>query len=79
MIVAKITSKGQVTIPKKVRQKLGVGPGETVGFEEKNGMFVMTKVVEKSPFDEWAGKLTHLKGKRSDDLVKAARGHDSGS
>jgi AbrB family looped-hinge helix DNA binding protein len=37
MIVAKITSKGQVTIPKKVRQKLGVGPGETVGFEEKNG------------------------------------------
>ena len=30
----RITSKGQVTIPKAVRDKLGVGPGSNVGFEE---------------------------------------------
>lgn len=28
-----ITSKGQVTIPKKVREFLGVKPGESVDFE----------------------------------------------
>ena len=62
MIAAKITSKGQVTIPKKVREKLGVQPGETIGFEEKNGVLIVRKVIVKSPFDKWVGKLTHLKG-----------------
>jgi hypothetical protein len=28
MITAKVTSKGQVTIPKEIREKLGVHPGE---------------------------------------------------
>ena len=28
-----LTSKGQVTIPKHVREKLGVGPGDKVEFE----------------------------------------------
>jgi antitoxin PrlF len=77
MITAKVTSKGQVTIPKEVREKLGVRPGEAVGFEEKDGVLVITKAVTKSPFDKWVGRLTHLKGKRSDDLVKEARGHDN--
>jgi antitoxin PrlF len=76
MITARVTSKGQVTIPKAVREKLGVHPGEDVGFEEKDGLLVVSKVVTKSPFDKWVGKLKHLKGQRSDDLVKEARGHD---
>ena len=77
MITAKVTSKGQVTIPKEVREKLGVRPGEAVGFEERDGVLVITKAVTKSPFDKWVGRLAHLKGKRSDDLVKEARGHDN--
>lgn len=75
MIVAKVTSKGQVTIPKKVREMLGVHPGEDVGFEEREGVIVITKAVPKSPFDKWMGKLTDLEGQRSDDLVKELRGH----
>lgn len=77
MIIAKITSKGQVTIPKKVRERLGVQPGEDVGFEEKDGMVYLKKAVTKSPFDRWVGKLKHLKGQRSDDLVREIRGHDN--
>ena len=77
MIVAKITSKGQVTIPKKVREKLGVQPGEDVGFEEKGDLILIRKAVTKSPFDKWVGKLKHLKGQRSDDLVREIRGHDN--
>ena len=75
MIVAKITSKGQVTIPKKVREKLGVHPGEEVGFDEKEGMVFIRKAVTESPFDKWVGRLKHLKGQRSDDLVREGRGH----
>ncbi len=77
MITAKVTSKGQVTIPKKIRERLGVNPGEGIQFEERNGVMLITKAVTASPFDEWIGKLKHLKGKRSDDLVKEARGHDN--
>jgi antitoxin PrlF len=77
MIIARVTSKGQVTIPKKIRERLGVHPGEDVGFEEKDGLLVVSKVVTKSPFEKWVGKLKHLKGQRSDDLVKEARGHDN--
>jgi AbrB family looped-hinge helix DNA binding protein len=76
MITARVTSKGQVTIPKEVRERLGVHPGEEVGFEEKKGVLIIRKVVTRSPFDKWAGKLKHLKGRRSDDLVREARGHD---
>lgn len=75
MIVAKVTSKGQITIPKKVRDRLGVHPGEDVGFEEKEGVVVITKAVTKSPFDKWVGKLAKLEGQKSDDLVKELRGH----
>ena len=75
MIVAKVTSKLQVTIPKKVRDRLGVHPGEDVGFEEKEGVIVITKAMTKSPFDKWIGKLAKLEGQKSDDLVKELRGH----
>lgn len=77
MIVAKVTSKGQVTIPRVVRERLGVHPGEDVGFEEKDGLLVVSKVVTRSPFDKWVGKLKHLEGQRSDDLAREARGHDN--
>jgi antitoxin PrlF len=75
MIHAKVTSKGQITLPKKVREKLGVRPGEDVGFEEKNGIFYIKKTVKESPFDKWIGRLKQLEGQQSDNLVKELRGH----
>ena len=68
MVTAKVTSKGQITLPKKIRERLGVHPGENVGFEEKGGLLIIRKVVAKSPFDKWVGKLKHLEGRRSDEL-----------
>ena len=38
---ASVTSKGQVTIPKKVRESLGIGPGSEVSFILKDGEAVM--------------------------------------
>ena len=37
MSKVKVTSKGQVTIPKEIRDKLGIRPGEGLAFEEKTG------------------------------------------
>lgn len=38
----RMTSKGQVTIPKEIRDKLGVGPGSDIGFSEDGGQVVVT-------------------------------------
>jgi antitoxin PrlF len=39
---AKVTSKGQITVPKAVRERLDVGPGDYLVFrEEANGTIVV--------------------------------------
>jgi len=74
MFTAKVTSKGQITIPKNIREKLGIRSGENVSFEEKDGVFFIKKAVRKSPFDKWKGKLEMLKDKGSDMVIKEVRG-----
>lgn len=37
----RMTSKGQVTIPKEFRDKLGVKPGSEIGFEERGGAVIV--------------------------------------
>ncbi|CAG1020330.1 hypothetical protein MTYM_00198 [Methylococcales bacterium] len=61
MLTVKITSKGQVTIPKEIRDKLGIRPREDLAFEEKNGTFYIKKSFKKSPFDKWVGRLKKYK------------------
>lgn len=41
--VGKLTIKSQVTIPKIVRSKLGLNPGDRIIFVEKNGEIVIRK------------------------------------
>lgn len=36
-VLAKITSKGQITLPKTVRERHGLKPGDRVEFFEENG------------------------------------------
>jgi len=74
MLAAKVTSKGQITIPKQVRDKLGIEPGEGISLVEKNGIFYIKKAVQESPFDKWVGKLKILKGKKSDAITDELRG-----
>jgi antitoxin PrlF len=45
MYKAKMTSKGQITIPVGVRKSLGLKPGEKVAFSEgENGGFILRRV-----------------------------------
>jgi antitoxin PrlF len=43
MEVSRISSKGQVTIPKNIRQILNLNEGDRVAFIEENGKVVITK------------------------------------
>ena len=68
------TSKGQVTIPKKVRDKLGITEGEKIRFYEEKGVFYIKKSIRTSPFDKWLGYLKKRKGKKPDEIVEELRG-----
>ena len=75
MYSAKVTSKGQITIPKKVRDRMGVAEGEEIYFVEEKDGFLIKKVVKKSPFDEWVGYLRKKGETRStDEIIEEMRG-----
>ena len=52
---AKITSKGQITVPVKVRRALGVRAGDKLLFEKDGANFRMRPVKTRSPFAKYRG------------------------
>jgi AbrB family looped-hinge helix DNA binding protein len=52
---AKITSKGQITLPKDVRHALGVKPGDKVVFERHGEEVHVRPVIQKSVFAKYRG------------------------
>ena len=73
MANAKITSKGRVTIPKGVRDRLGLRPGDELEFVEDRRGFRVEKRVAASPFSKYRGYLKHLAGRDPDALVGQMR------
>jgi AbrB family looped-hinge helix DNA binding protein len=71
---AKMTSKGQVTIPKDVRERLGLRPGDEIEFVEDRRGFRLQKRVPVSPFKKHRGYLKHVAGHDPDELVGQMRG-----
>jgi antitoxin PrlF len=73
-----MTTKGQVTIPKRLRDYLGLKPGSVVDFELIEGRVVL-KTDEKQQqgrFDALLGSANL--GMTTDELMNLTRGEDSG-
>jgi antitoxin PrlF len=68
---AKVTSKGQITIPQKVRERLGLRPGDELVFREESGRFE----IRRPPVDwsRWAGTVD-LDGLSVDEWIREMRG-----
>ena len=70
----RVTSKGQVTIPKPVRDAMNIKPGDEVEFVPRNGQFVLQRRVREGPFAKWRGHSKWLAGKDVDELIEEMRG-----
>lgn len=58
----RVTEKGQVTIPKPIRDRLGISPGSEVEFVERDSVVVLEKRESKASresktFEEWAASV----------------------
>jgi AbrB family looped-hinge helix DNA binding protein len=42
--MSRVSSKGQVTLPRKVRQAIGVGPGDRVAYDVSDGVVVLRRL-----------------------------------
>lgn len=51
-----VSEKGQVTIPKAVRDTLGLKPGTVLQFVASEGRLVGRKAVQQDVFAKWRGK-----------------------
>jgi AbrB family looped-hinge helix DNA binding protein len=58
--VPRVTTKGQVTIPKEIRDTLGIEPGDEIAFEEAESGYRIQKVEPTTadgsdPFETYRG------------------------
>ena len=57
---ARVSTKSQLVLPKRVREKLGIHPGDLVRFVERDGAIVIERLAPdwvEDPFalfDEWS-------------------------
>jgi AbrB family looped-hinge helix DNA binding protein len=56
----KVTTKGQVTIPQNIRDKLGIVPATEVDFIDENGRIFLVKRKEKKAATRKFSKLRGL-------------------
>jgi antitoxin PrlF len=70
-----VTSKGQVTIPQRIRKRLGIVPGDKVEFElAEDNRVVLTKVGAEPPpsrFRKLRGRLGS--GMSTDEIMALIR------
>lgn len=77
--ISTISSKGQITLPQEVRQRLGVGEGDKVEFTF-DGIQTVVKPVRAAvnPLAKWVG-IAKGSFKNEDELLaweRETRGHD---
>ena len=70
---AKLTSKGQVTVPKSCRDRLGLKTGTLLDFEAVDGVLIARKVQPEDVFHKWRGRGKLPKGQDVDDYLRQVR------
>ncbi len=70
-----VSQKGQVTIPKPLRDRMGIRPGNVLDFSEEKGGLVATKAALNDPVERVYGILKL--GRSTDDLIRSVRGTHS--
>lgn len=72
MELAKITSKGQITLPINIRKALNLRDGDKVAFIEKNGQYILVNPVLlaiREVQDSFYGEAERLNLNNEEDVI----------
>jgi AbrB family looped-hinge helix DNA binding protein len=69
-----LSEKGQITIPKRLREDLGLVPGSVLDFSEEDGRLVAKRISVDTPIKSWRGAGKPPKSKSVDAYIRKARG-----
>ncbi|MBA4387627.1 MAG: AbrB family transcriptional regulator [Verrucomicrobia bacterium] len=69
-----LSEKGQVTIPKACRDRLGLHPGTVLDFQASEGRLIALKLQTEDLFRKWRGRGKIPRGLSVDDFLKKTRG-----
>ncbi|MBP7164990.1 MAG: AbrB/MazE/SpoVT family DNA-binding domain-containing protein [Firmicutes bacterium] len=75
---ARVTSKGQVTIPVQVRKSLGLNPGDVLVIRESAAGYTLEKAAMRSKFDEFVGYMRKGAPVSTDEIMREMRGDRQG-
>jgi AbrB family looped-hinge helix DNA binding protein len=67
-----VAERGQVTIPKALRERLGIVPGTVLDFIEEQGRLIAKKTETVDAVDQVFGRLG--RGRNTDDIIQEIRG-----
>ena len=67
-----VSERGQVTIPKPLRDRLGIRPGQVLDFKEEKGRLVAIKATEQDPVEAVYGIIKL--GRSTDEIMVSIRG-----
>lgn len=72
--VARVREKGDITIPKELRRKWGIAPGDYLGIEEtERGLLLTRREVIATESLEEIGKLLRERGVTLDEWLASGR------
>jgi len=73
---SKVAERGQVTIPKRIRDHLGIRKGTVLDFREEKGRIIAMKTEASHPVAACYGSLS--RGRKTDQLMDELRTHADG-
>lgn len=73
----KVTSRGQITIPKDIRERFGITSATEIEFIEKDGALLVVKKMHVGALERFRG-LANAKGvpRNTDELLSVLRDSD---
>jgi AbrB family looped-hinge helix DNA binding protein len=75
---AVVSEKGQVTIPKELRERLGIQHGTVLEFSATAGKLIVSMHIAADPFEKWSGRGKLPRGIRSVDEYLTSIRHGDG-
>jgi AbrB family looped-hinge helix DNA binding protein len=69
-----VSETGRVTIPRAIRDRLGIAPGTVLVFTDEEGRLVAVKEQQPDAFSRWRGRGRLPGGQTVDEYLRSVRG-----